>query len=68
MPARFELVDPRETAELIMRSVVAFTHPLVVAQCLEEGDDVDAAGAGLGPLPPPRHYPPPVNPCRNSKT
>ena len=38
----FELVDPRETAELIMRSVVAFTHPLVVAQCMEEGDDVDA--------------------------
>ena len=38
----FERVDPRETADLIMRSVVAFTHPLVVGQCLEEGDDLEA--------------------------
>jgi len=38
----FERVDPRETAELIMRSVVCFTHPLVVGQCLEEGDDLEA--------------------------
>ena len=38
----FEPVDPRETAELIMRSVVVFTNPLVVGQCLEEGDDLEA--------------------------
>src|SRR5262245_22720812 len=38
----FEQVDPRETAELIMRSIVVFTNPLVVGQCLEEGDDLDA--------------------------
>jgi len=38
----FEPVDPRETAELIMRSVVPFTNPLVVGQCLEEGDDLEA--------------------------
>jgi AcrR family transcriptional regulator len=38
----FEPVDPRETADLIMRSVVSFTHPLVVGQCLEEGDDLEA--------------------------
>ena len=38
----FERVDPRETAELIMRSVLPFTHPLVVGQCLEEGDDLEA--------------------------
>src|SRR5262245_26264931 len=37
----FEPVDPRETAEVIMRSLVPFTHPLVVGQCLEEGDDLD---------------------------
>ena len=36
----FEPVDPHETAELIMRSVVCFTHPLVVGQCLE--DDLEA--------------------------
>ena len=38
----FEAVDPRETADLIMRSVVAFTHPLIVGQCLEEGEDLEA--------------------------
>jgi AcrR family transcriptional regulator len=38
----FEAVDPRETAELIMLSVVAFTHPLIVGQCLEEGQDLEA--------------------------
>ena len=38
----FERVDPHETAELIMRSVVCFTHPLVVGQCLEEGEDLQA--------------------------
>jgi AcrR family transcriptional regulator len=37
----FDPVDPRETAELIMRSVVAFTHPLLVGQCLEEGQDLE---------------------------
>jgi AcrR family transcriptional regulator len=38
----FERLDPRETAELIMRAVVPFTNPLVVGQCMEEGDDLDA--------------------------
>jgi AcrR family transcriptional regulator len=38
----FEPVEPRETADLIMRSVVPFTHPLVVGQCLEEGEDLEA--------------------------
>jgi AcrR family transcriptional regulator len=38
----FEAVDPRETAELFMRSVVAFTHPLLVGQCVEEGQDLEA--------------------------
>jgi AcrR family transcriptional regulator len=37
----FGPVDPRETAELIMRSVVVFTHPLLVGQCLEEGQDLE---------------------------
>jgi len=38
----FEPVDPRQTAELIMRSVTVFTHPLLVGQCLEEGQDLEA--------------------------
>src|SRR3977135_3755346 len=32
----FEAVDPRETAEVSLRCVGPFTHPLVVGQCLEE--------------------------------
>ena len=38
----FEPVDPRETAELILRSLVAFTHPMVIGQCMDEGQDVEA--------------------------
>ncbi|HLH93618.1 MAG TPA: TetR/AcrR family transcriptional regulator [Xanthobacteraceae bacterium] len=38
----FEPVEPRETAELILRSVLVFTHPLLLGQCLEEGQDVEA--------------------------
>jgi AcrR family transcriptional regulator len=38
----FEPVEPRETAELILRAVVAFTHPMVIGQCIEEGDDLEA--------------------------
>src|SRR5215468_5774329 len=32
----FEPVEPRETADLILRSMVCFTHPMIVGQCLEE--------------------------------
>src|SRR5437762_2410312 len=38
----FEPVDAQATAGLIMRSVVCFTHPLMLSQCLEEGEDVEA--------------------------
>jgi Tetracyclin repressor-like, C-terminal domain len=38
----FEPVEPRATAELIMRSVLSFTHPVLVGQCLEEGQDLEA--------------------------
>src|SRR5262249_2623246 len=37
----FEPVEPHETADLLMRSVVCFTHPMLVGQCLEEGQDLD---------------------------
>jgi len=37
----FEPVEPHETATLILRSVVAFTHPMVIGQCLEEGQDLE---------------------------
>ncbi len=38
----FEPVEPRETAELILRSVLCFTHPMVIGQCMEEGQDLEA--------------------------
>jgi AcrR family transcriptional regulator len=37
----FERVDPRETSLLIKKSMVAFCHPLMVAECLQEGEDLD---------------------------
>ena len=37
----FESVEPRETAELILRCMLPFTHPMVVGQCLEEGEDLE---------------------------
>jgi AcrR family transcriptional regulator len=38
----FEPVNPRETAEIIMCAVVCFTHPLLIAQCLQDGRDLEA--------------------------
>jgi AcrR family transcriptional regulator len=39
----FEPVDPHETARQLMRSLIAFTHPVLIAQCLQDEDDVEAA-------------------------
>jgi len=39
----FEAVDPRETAELIKRSMIVFTHPVLIGRCLEEHQDLEAA-------------------------
>jgi AcrR family transcriptional regulator len=38
----FEKVDPAETALLLMRSLVAFVHPVLISQCLSKDEDVDA--------------------------
>jgi AcrR family transcriptional regulator len=38
----FEPLDPRETAQLIMCAVVCFTHPVLVAQCMQDGRDLEA--------------------------
>jgi AcrR family transcriptional regulator len=38
----FERIDPREAAEAISRSMVHFTHPLLVAEGVKEGEDVEA--------------------------
>jgi AcrR family transcriptional regulator len=36
-----EPLDPRETANLILRSVVAFIHPLLVGQSIREGLNIE---------------------------
>jgi AcrR family transcriptional regulator len=38
----FEPVDPREASQAIMRSLVSFCHPVLVAQSLQDGNDVEA--------------------------
>src|SRR5262249_31306651 len=38
----FEPVEPRETAELMLCALVAYTHPMMVGQCLDEGQDLEA--------------------------
>jgi AcrR family transcriptional regulator len=37
----FEPLDPRETANLFLRCVVAFIHPLLVSQSVHEGRDIE---------------------------
>jgi AcrR family transcriptional regulator len=39
---QFKPVDPHVTAGLIMRSVICFTHPLILGQCIEEGEEVES--------------------------
>jgi AcrR family transcriptional regulator len=39
----FESVDPRETADLIKRSMVVFTHPILIADCVEQHQDLETA-------------------------
>lgn len=37
----FEPVDPHETAVLMMQSLIRYTHPLVIADCLKDHDDIE---------------------------
>lgn len=38
----FEPVDARETSRLLMRALVAFMHPVLISQCLELDEDLEA--------------------------
>ena len=38
----FEAVDARETAQLMLRSLIVFEHPVLIAQCLQDGQDLEA--------------------------
>ncbi len=37
----FEPVDPREASLVLMRSVVGFCHPVLIAQSLQDGHDLE---------------------------
>ncbi len=39
----FEVDDPAEAARLFLRSMVAFIHPVLVAQCISDEQDAEAA-------------------------
>jgi AcrR family transcriptional regulator len=43
----FERVDPRETSALIMRAYIAFCHPVLIAQGLQEGNDLETEARSL---------------------
>lgn len=38
----FAAADPRETSQLIMYSLVRYCHPVLMAQCLQDGHDLEA--------------------------
>jgi AcrR family transcriptional regulator len=43
----FELLDPRETSALILQSNVSFCHPILIAQGLQDGHDLEAQARAL---------------------
>jgi AcrR family transcriptional regulator len=43
----FEKVDPRETSALIMKGFVAYCHPLLIAQGMQETQDQEADARSL---------------------
>lgn len=38
----FEPIDPTETARLLIRSLIAFVHPVLISQCLADEQDIEA--------------------------
>jgi hypothetical protein len=43
----FEQVESRETSMLIMKGFVAFCHPVLIAQELQEGHDLESEARSL---------------------
>jgi AcrR family transcriptional regulator len=39
----FEAVEPRHVSEQFMRATVSFCHPVLISQCLQDGEDIEAA-------------------------
>jgi AcrR family transcriptional regulator len=38
----FDAVEPKEAAQLMLRSLVVFTHPVLIAQCLQDQVNLEA--------------------------
>ena len=43
----FEPVDPREASAVIMRSFVSFCHPVLIAESLQDGHDLETEARAL---------------------
>jgi hypothetical protein len=43
----FERVEPRETSARMMQGFVAFCHPVLIAQGLQEGHDLESEARSL---------------------
>jgi len=43
----FEAVDPRETAALIMKAFIGYCHPMLLAQGLQEGLDLEVEARSM---------------------
>jgi len=41
-----ETIDPRQVSEEFMRATVSFCHPVLVAQGLQDGEDLEASARG----------------------
>jgi AcrR family transcriptional regulator len=39
----FEAIEPRQVSEQFMRATVSFCHPVLISQCLQDGEDLEAA-------------------------
>ena len=43
----FERVDPSETSRRVMRSLVAYMHPVLISQCLADEENVEAEAQAM---------------------
>lgn len=43
----FDPVDPRETSTLFMKAFIGYCHPILLAQHLQEGEDLEAGARAL---------------------
>ncbi len=59
----FDRLDVRETSQTIMRSLVAYCHPALVAEGLQEGHDLESESRATVHSPVTRPHTPELTPC-----